>query len=554
MPDGLVRSRIAQEIPIGGPDRLCRVGRMPASFQYGTRALVRPMPRRENSAPGIGDVSAEASLAGEVAAISAKHSRVAACALLQGLPFLSVPNASVPASDDNFASQGLRLSNGQLPVISVAELDRRLKGAVEQATGREWVQGEISGLRIAASGHAYFTLKDERVDAAIDCVMYRMAAQRSRHHLRDGARVQLLGRATIWAPRGRLQLVAERLQPVGRGALLEALEALKAKLFAEGLFAAERKRPLPARARCVGVVTSAHGAAFRDICAVIRRRASTHVVLAPALVQGDGAVSSLLAALDLIERHPAIEVLIIGRGGGSFEDLMAFNDERIVRRLSRFRVPVISAVGHEIDTGLTDLVADRRAATPSEAAELAVPDEHALVTALSHQTLRLRQAMQRRIEDDRAVRFRFASRLSDPRFLIALRQQDLDELWRSIERGMQRHSTTQRSRLEAVIKRLERRHPSTVLATERSRLVPLELRLRQAVVQRLGVGRSRLDNRLAQLGALSPVAILARGYSITLGPDGRAVTSASDVAVGDELRVRLSRGSLVASVKKMEDQ
>ena len=202
-------------------------------------------------------------------------------------------------------------------VISVAELDRRLKRAVEAVTGREWVEGEIASLKLAPSGHAYFSLKDEREDAIVECVMYRMNAQRARRHLTDGARVQLFGRATLWAPRGRLQLVAESLRPAGRGALLEALEKLKARLLAEGLFAPEKKRPLPAEPRVVGVVTSAAGAAFHDIRTVAFRRGGVRLVLSPAVVQGEAAPESIVRAIDLLERYPGLDVMIVGRGGGS---------------------------------------------------------------------------------------------------------------------------------------------------------------------------------------------------------------------------------------------
>src|SRR5882724_632891 len=270
---------------------------------------------------------------------------------------------------------------GPEEVVSVSELDRRLRRSVEDASAKLWVEGELSSLKRAPSGHVYFSLKDEAEDAIIECVMYRFNAMRARRHLNEGARLQLNGQATVWAPRGRLQFVANEVRPAGRGALLEALEQLKQRLAGEGLFSLERKRALPAEPRVVGVVTSARGAAFHDIVSVAFRRGDVKIVLAPALVQGEGAPESLIRALDLIERYPGLDVVVLGRGGGSGEDLMAFNDERVVRRVARMRVPVVSAVGHEVDFSLTDLVADVRAATPSQAAELVVPELRARTAA-----------------------------------------------------------------------------------------------------------------------------------------------------------------------------
>src|SRR5690606_7050109 len=281
--------------------------------------------------------------------------------------------------------------------VGVAGLHRRLKNAVHAACGFEWVEGEIASLKRAPSGHAYFQLKDEREEAVLDCVMYKFYAARARRFLNEGARVQLSGRATIYAARGRLQYVAESLRPAGRGALLEALERLKQRLAAEGLFDPSRKRPLPEEPRIVGIVTSRSGAVFHDIRTVALRRAPVRLVLSHATVQGNGAAESLIEALDRIERYPGLDLLIVGRGGGSEEDLAVFNDERVVRRVARCQVPVISAVGHEIDVTLTDLVADRRAATPSEAAELAVPSAEERRERLARCTRQLEQAMRARL-------------------------------------------------------------------------------------------------------------------------------------------------------------
>ncbi|HEX6271505.1 MAG TPA: exodeoxyribonuclease VII large subunit [Polyangiaceae bacterium] len=439
-------------------------------------------------------------------------------------------------------------------IVSVAELDRRLRRAVEDASGRYWVEGEITSLKQAASGHAYFTLKDEREDAVVECVMYRFDAQRARRHLVEGARVQLWGRATLWAPRGRLQLVGNFARPAGRGALLEALEALKARLQEEGLFAPERKRPLPPDPRIVGVVTSAHGAAFHDVRTVAFRRGGVRLVLAPAVVQGEAAPDSIVRALDLIERYPGLEVVIVGRGGGSGEDLSAYNDERVVRRVANMAVPVVSAVGHETDVALTDLVADVRAATPSQAAELVVPDGRARATALARCRAALDRALRSYLALERSRLARLRAELGDPRFIVALRQQELDEISVRLERRVERGISRRGGELGALHARLLARHPRAVLARSRVELGPLGVRLDAALARRLARTRARLGEAAARLDGLSPLAVLGRGYAIARGPDGRAVRDARALAPGDAVSVRVLRGRFGARVTDVEPE
>jgi exodeoxyribonuclease VII large subunit len=437
-------------------------------------------------------------------------------------------------------------------VISVAELDRRLRRAVEGVSGRQWVEGEITSLKRAPSGHAYFLLKDEREDAVIDCVMYRLSALRARRHLSDGARVQVWGRATVWSPRGRLQLIVDAARAAGRGVLLEALEKLKQRLAAEGLFDRARKRPLPSEPRVVGVVTSGAGAAFHDIRTVAFRRGSVRLVLCPALVQGDSAPASIVRAFDLLERYSALDAIIVGRGGGSLDDLMAFNDERVVRRVAAARVPVISAIGHEIDFSLTDLAADVRAATPSQAAELVIPDARARAEALSGCLRQLTRAMHATLAEDRARvgRLRFA--LSDPRFLIAERQEQIDQFWARLERSLRRAIAKRRQRLELSHRRLSVRHPRAVLAQARSALRPLTARLRGAMRLRLRSSRSTLSDGAARLDNMSPLSVLGRGYAIVTLGEGRALRRATEVVRGQDVSIRLHRGRLGAQITDIE--
>ncbi len=439
-------------------------------------------------------------------------------------------------------------------VISVAELDRRLKRAVEGATGREWVEGEVGSLKRASSGHVYFSLKDEREDALVDCVMYRYQAQRARRVLEDGARVQLMGRATLWAPRGRLQFVAEQARPAGRGALLEALEKLKQRLAAEGLFEPGRKRPLPDAPRVIGVVTSGSGAAFHDIRTVAFRRGGVRLVLAPAQVQGEAAPASILGALDLIERYPGLDAIILGRGGGASDDLMAFNDERVVRRVASLRVPVVSAVGHEIDFTLTDLAADVRAATPSQAAELVIPDASARRDTLTRLGRQLTRAMHARVLEDRATTERLRNRLSDPRFLIAERQQDLDELRGGLSRFADRTIARRKQTLALLDRRLAARHPRAVLAQARGALGPLSARLGAGMRMRLGALGRDLGERATRLDSISPLSVLGRGYAIARRADGRALRRAGEIAVGDPLEITLHQGRLGATVDRVDDE
>lgn len=406
----------------------------------------------------------------------------------------------------------------------------------------------MAGLKRASSGHAYFQLKDEQQDAVIDCVMYKFYATRARRFLADGARVQLRGSATIYAPRGRLQFVAEALRPSGRGALLEALEQLKLKLQSEGLFDVERKRPLPSEPRVVGVVTSRSGAAFIDIKTVALRRANIKLVLAPAVVQGETAPRSLIAALDKIERYPGLDVVILGRGGGSGEDLMAFNDERVVRRVARMCVPVVSAVGHEVDTSLTDYVADRRAATPSEAAELVVPDKLSRVRAMRDQERHLVRAMRSRLLEAESKLGRLQNALGDPRFYLAEQQQRLDELTMELERNIRCQLRLRRQTFDRLHRRVLRQHPSAVLSRARASLAPLSARLSSAMQGQLSRRQSSLNERKRSLEALSPLAVLGRGYAIVTSMDGRVLMDADRVRLGDRLKLRLHRGTLNAEV------
>ena len=440
------------------------------------------------------------------------------------------------------------------PPLTVGQLARAIKGAVDEAFAAPvWVEGEVTDARPAPSGHLYFCLRDEREEASIDVVVYRSSVSpRTRSLCVDGARVRLRGRPSFWTPRGKLQLVADRVQAAGRGAILEALERLKAKLDAEGLFAPGRKRTLPDEPRTVGVVTSRTGAVIHDICRVAFRRGGARILLAPAQVQGAGAVESICRALLHLQRVADVDVIVLGRGGGSADDLGAFNEEAVVRTVAACRVPVVSAVGHDVDVTLVDFAADARAATPSQAAEMVVPDRKARAQLLARTRLHLARAMRARLAEDKVLLSRVGSRLGDPRLAIAAHQQTLDD--RRARLVSWAHTALARRR--DVLTRAQRRfaylHPRAVLARERSDLGRLTDRLATTWSATFERRATELQRASQHLDALSPLKVLARGYAIATAPDGRAVRSASDVREGDRILIRALRARIEADVVRVE--
>ena len=437
-------------------------------------------------------------------------------------------------------------------VLSVAELGRVLRGAIERAAPRPlFVEGEIVGSRPAASGHLYFTLKDAEEDASLDVTIYKgNLTQRMRSIVRDGARVRVRGRPTFWAPRGRLQFAADRVELAGKGAILEAIERIKEKLAAEGLFAPERKRPLPKDPRTIGVVTSAGGAVIHDICKVAARRGGAHVLLAPARVQGMGAAESITRSLKILQRVPTVDVIIVGRGGGSFDELLVWSDETLVRAVASSRVPVVSAVGHEVDVTLTDFAADARAATPSQAAEMTVPDRAATRRDLKHLGQRLRRAVEHRLNAER-IRLSVAQRrVADPRLAIAAQQQALDDRTARMSEALNARLHGCKDALAPLAARLSQVDPRAILARERAELVRARERIATLAAKRVMKERSELARLAAGLDAMSPLQVLSRGYAIA-SHDGRAVRDAAELQPGDEVTVRVARGQFDARVEEV---
>lgn len=410
-------------------------------------------------------------------------------------------------------------------VLRVAELVRAADRILGQRFSNLWVEGEVSNLKLASSGHAYFTLKDD--EAALPVVMWRTAVSRLRFRLESGQALRVLGKLGIFDRQGRFQMYADRAEPAGLGALMLELEQRKARLAAEGLFDPDRKRPLPRWPRVIGVVTSRQGAALHDILEVARQRRPGRILLSPALVQGDAAPASLRRALGRLVAQPGVDVVILGRGGGSVEDLWAFNDEALARAVAACPVPIVSAVGHEVDVSICDLVADVRAATPSHAAELVVPDLESLERRLQDLERRLARALERRALD---------ARIRLDRAVGALGEAGRDL------------ASDRRERLRRLVDRLRAQHPERRIHRDRRLLATLESRLVEAGGRLTRAPRLRLARAAGALDALSPLAVLERGFAVVTDRDAKVIVDAAATGVGDTLHVRLHRGSLVTRV------
>ncbi len=410
------------------------------------------------------------------------------------------------------------------------------------------VTGEITNFVSHASGHRYFTLRDG--DAALGCVMFNDHARHVRFKPADGMRVEASGLVTVYPKQGRLQLQVETMVLAGTGDLIARREQLRAMLDREGLFASERKRPLPAYVRTVGLVTSPSGAAVRDFVRLIRLRApGTRILLAPAQVQGEGAASSIARAIERQNRYGAAEVLLVGRGGGSLEDLWAFNEEPVVRAIAASRIPVVSAVGHESDLTLADLAADERAATPSHAVELAVPDTRDLLAKLARIDRRLTREMTSRLLAERArlaaVRSSYA--LRQPSLMLKAGQQRVDELCEAMAMSLahlhERHGT----QLAALARRL----PVGLGQKKRTAKARLEL----VLVRLAGTARTlaperkaRVEGLAGRLDALGPGQVLRRGYVLVRRPDGETVTGTRSLAAGDRVELNFHDGRAAAEI------
>jgi exodeoxyribonuclease VII large subunit len=417
----------------------------------------------------------------------------------------------------------------QRTIYSVSALNREVRLLIESGIGSIWVQGELSNLSRPSSGHWYFSLKDG--EAQLRCCMYRQRNILARFTPSEGQMLLARGRVSLYEPRGEFQLQIDHLEDAGLGALQRAFDELKRKLEVEGLFAPERKRPLPVAPRVIGVVTSPTGAAIRDILNILARRfPSARVLIHPVPVQGETAPRAIARALDLASARAECDVLILARGGGSLEDLWAFNDERVARAIHRCGIPVVAGIGHEIDFTIADFVADVRAPTPSGAAELVVPDTSHWLQRLAQLHRRFLAGMQRAIGVDEVRTQTLSQRLS-----------------RSVRVQLGQHA----ARLRALSHRLQQAHPGVRLAHYDRRLKELEQRLQRAMRVLVTQQASRLDSAARALQAVSPLATLGRGFAvITRSSDGALVTSAEQLSVGEDFDAQLANGSLRAKVSE----
>jgi exodeoxyribonuclease VII large subunit len=436
-------------------------------------------------------------------------------------------------------------------ILSVGELTRRIRGALEDSFSGLWVRGELSGFKRSDRGHLYFALKEGTV-AVLDGVMWKGTAGRLGFEPRDGMQVEAYGSITVYEPRGRYQLVIEEMRPAGLGALLLALEELKQKLAAEGLFDAARKRALPRFPHTVGLVTSPTGAAVRDLVKVLRGRwPGVRIVLAPVRVQGEGAAAEIAAAIQRFDRWGGADVLIVGRGGGSLEDLWAFNEEPVVRAVAASRTPTISAVGHEVDFTLCDLAADVRAATPSNAAELAVRDRREVAARVEALSSRATRGLLQGLADRRRLLERLLDKYGFKRQSDAVRlhQRRVDELVERSARALRGALVAARERLDAVARRYGLREWPRVLIERREQVGESRERLTAALVDGVHARRTRLGALGDRMRALSPRAVMERGYALVKGPQGTLVRAADGLAAGELLTIEFARGEADARIE-----
>ena len=443
----------------------------------------------------------------------------------------------------------MALKSQQPMIYTVSRLNREIRTVLEQGFASLILTGEISNFITPASGHWYFTLKDER--AQVKAAMWR-GNNRSQHYRpENGAQVTVRARVSLYEPRGDYQLIVEHMEPAGEGQLKQEFDELKMRLAAQGLFSSAHKKPLPHVVHRVGVITSATGAAIKDILTVLKRRApQLEVVIYPATVQGKDAHAQLINKIALANERNEVDVLILGRGGGSLEDLWCFNNEQLAHAIFDSKLPIISAVGHEIDTTISDYVADIRAATPSAAAELVSPNSAELSNQVQQMLNRLANAFKHKMADKHrlAVQLKHKLTLCHPRNQLTQQAQRLDELTLALHNTMQQRFYQQERQLANSTQRLLQRSPDRKLAQADHQLQQLQARMKQAMQQRLGSAKNNLAMQAGRLDSVSPLNVLARGYSITKSKQGKVVKSASSVKSGDVLITELVDGTIESKV------
>ncbi|HCE1990109.1 TPA: exodeoxyribonuclease VII large subunit [Vibrio parahaemolyticus] len=441
------------------------------------------------------------------------------------------------------------LSKTNQNIFTVSRLNAEVRLLLENEMGIVWLVGEISNFSAPVSGHWYLTLKDSR--AQVKCAMFRGNNRRVTFKPANGNQVLVKARLSLYEPRGDYQLIIESMQPEGDGRLQQEFEELKMKLAAEGLFAQTNKLTLPEHPKCVGVITSKTGAALYDILDVLKRRdPSLPVVIYPTMVQGEDAAIQIAQAIGRANSRNECDVLIVGRGGGSLEDLWCFNNEILARTIAASQIPIISAVGHEVDITIADFVADVRAPTPSAAAELVSRDNSHKDQSLVAKQHKLASAMRYYLAQQKQQSAQLLHRLErqHPSYQLQRQSQQLDELDMRLRRAMQRFIDTRQQAVERKHHRLQLNSPIKHLAQQKSRLERVEHKLMDAMDRKLLTMRHQLAIAAEKLDTVSPLATLKRGYSITQTDQGKVVTSADDVKTGDLLVTRLANGEIHSTV------
>ncbi|EIO7470589.1 exodeoxyribonuclease VII large subunit [Salmonella enterica subsp. enterica] len=435
-------------------------------------------------------------------------------------------------------------------IFTVSRLNQTVRLLLEQEMGQVWISGEISNFTQPASGHWYFTLKDDT--AQVRCAMFRNSNRRVTFRPQHGQQVLVRANITLYEPRGDYQIIVESMQPAGEGLLQQKYEQLKAKLQAEGLFDQQFKHPLPSPARCVGVITSKTGAALHDILHVLKRRdPSLPVMIYPTAVQGDDAPAQIVRAIELANKRNECDVLIVGRGGGSLEDLWSFNDERVARAIFASRIPVVSAVGHETDVTIADFVADLRAPTPSAAAEIISRNQQELLRQLQNGQQRLEMAMDYFIanRNRRFTQLHHRLQQQHPQLRLARQQTALERLRQRMNFALDNQVKRAAQRQQRAMQRLNQQNPQPRILRAQTRVQQLEYRLAQNLRARLSTTRERFGNAVTHLEAVSPLSTLARGYSVTTTSDGKILKQVRQTTVGESLTTRLKDGWVVSQIQ-----
>lgn len=434
--------------------------------------------------------------------------------------------------------------------LTVSELNHQARHLLESSFMQVWVEGELSGFSRPSSGHWYFSLKDQKCQ--IRCAMFRGANQRIRTLPREGDQIRIRGKVTLYENRGDFQIIVEHLEPAGLGALQQAFEALKARLQAEGLFDPARKKPIPATPRHIGVVTSPTGAAIHDILTVLKRRCpAIPVTLYPTAVQGQPATADIVQAIARAQQHGLADVLIIGRGGGSLEDLWCFNEEAVARAIAACPIPTVSAVGHEVDVTIADFVADLRAPTPSAAAEKISPDQQDWLRRLAEQQGRLGQSARRLLQRLHNQLGHLSARLRDPRRELLEKAQRMDELELRLNKAIRDRLDQQKQKTDYLLQRMSAQSPRRTLKTVKEQTQRLEERLTLATRHQLRQKDERLQHIAQTLHVVSPLATLGRGYAIVKDDNDRIVRKAGDLETGSQITARLGHGSVSARVTEI---